>query len=187
MFINGLNQDLSLPVKRTRIDQETGPLQTYLVWQRSPLALQMSHLKRTLLTFLIFDSSVWRLLNETKTSFCYCQIRTGVGGCHKFKCLGTFSPLSSQPFQCSPSSQWQNSKNYRLSSRLPWITLLQVGDEPLPILNDARTTLLVLQPAIVKQSLPQTVGISNEPQKVPVSEFFPFLLKPLERYLPFSP
>ena len=54
----------------------------------------------------------------------------------------------------------------------------QIGDESLPVLADTRTTHAMLKPAIVKQPPPQIVEISNEPQEVPVSEFFPFCLSP---------
>ena len=76
---------------------------------------------------------------------------------------------------------------------LNWLreTILQIGDEILPALTDNRATLLVLSPTTTKRPLPrctktvQIVGISNEPQEVPVSKPIPFCLGSLRDTHPF--
>ena len=66
-----------------------------------------------------------------------------------------------------------------------WEIFLQMWSESLPVLIDTRVTLSVFNSTAVKQPLLQStktiqiVGISNEPQEVPVSEFIPFCLGPL--------
>ena len=66
-----------------------------------------------------------------------------------------------------------------------------MGDESLPVRTDPRATLSVLSPTTIKQPLHQrtktvqTVGISNEPQEVPVSAPIPLYLGPLRDTHPF--
>ena len=109
--------------------------------------------------------------NQNHPSFCYyCkepgnEKRDG----YKFKQFRCFQ-LSNQPFQSPPNSQsWGSEK---LQGLFPILLLnqvgeafLQIGNEFLPVLTDTRATLAVLNPTIIKQSLPwrtETVQISGD-------------------------
>ena len=67
----------------------------------------------------------------------------------------------------------------------------QIGGKSLPVQTDIGTAFSVLNPTMIKQSLPssfktvQIVGVSNEHQETPVSEHIPFCLGPLRATHPF--
>lgn len=92
---------------------------------------------------------------------------------------------SNQLFLHSPSSQWWASKELFLTLLLSWLveTCLHIRDESLLVPVDTWTTFSVFKPTRIKQPLPwstktvQIVGISNEPQEVPLSEPIIFCLR----------
>ena len=99
VFISGLNQDLSLLVKRTRVERET-----MSTLDLANLANQPSHTpdespKRKITKFLIFNSSKWRSLNETKRLLVCAIIAksqdVGKEIVTNLSALSAFSPLTS--------------------------------------------------------------------------------------------
>ena len=126
-------------------------------------------------------------------SFCYCK---EPGHWKKYCYKSKYFQLSNKSFQHPPNSQWWGSKELQgLFPILPLNqlgeTVLQIWDGSLLILTDTAATLSVLNPTTIKQPLPrstntvQTVGISNEPQEVPVPEPIPCCLGPLRDTHPF--
>ena len=106
-----------------------------------------------------------------------------------FSSLTSLSSVHPVPGDGAPSKYGGSSQ----SSLFIGLNISPDGDEPFPVLTDAGTAHSVLSPTTIdgKQSLPwstntvQIMGISNEPQKVPVSESIPFCLGPLRNTQPF--
>lgn len=99
---------------------------------------------------------------------------------------------SDLPFQCPPNSQLWGSKTLQEifpTSPPNWLgeTFLQITDESLPALADIGAIFLVLNSSRIRQPLPwsiktvQIVGVPNEPEDVPFSEFTPLHLGFLKR------
>lgn len=92
---------------------------------------------------------------------------------------------SNQLFLHPPSSQWWASKELFLALLLSWLgeTCLHIRDESLLVPVDTWATFSVFKPTRIKQPLPwstktvQIVGISNEPQEVPLYEPILFCLR----------
>lgn len=97
MFTNGLNQDISLLVKRIKIELCSFHIQ--LIWQSSSLTLQMNHLKGRLPKCLIFNCSNKGPINKTKShlvsSLIAKSLDVGKEIVKNLSTLRAFSPLSS--------------------------------------------------------------------------------------------
>ena len=132
--------------------------------------------------------------NQNPPSFYYYCEESGhwKEHCYKFKRFGCLQP-SNQPFRRPPNSQWQGSEE--LQGLFP---ILSTSLEK--HFSRLRRSLLqswhwshTLHPTTVKQPPPQRtetvqiVGLSNDPQEVPVSERVPFCLGPLRVRHFFSP
>lgn len=94
MFIKGLNWDLSLLVKKTRVEWKSISISYLLNLENHLSKIQHKSLKRRLYIQLL--SNKWRPLNETETPLVSNIIeRAGPGIVINSKALGTFSPLTS--------------------------------------------------------------------------------------------
>ena len=164
MFINGLNHDLSLLVKKTRMEWETvcTPDLVNLANELSPTLDDLSQRKTTRILNHQLQQMKAPKWNQNPPSFCYHCKEPGQWkrDCYKFKHFShVYSP--NQPFQRPPYSQWYGSE--KLQELFPNFllnrfreTFLQIRDESLSVLMDIRATLSVLSPTAVMQPLPQS-------------------------------
>lgn len=123
---------------------------------------------------LIYNSNKWRPLNKPRSLLIFAVIAKSQGTGKKtvpslsIKCL---QPCS-QPFQCPPNFQGHNLVG--LQCLFPILPLNQLGEttpqirnESLSLLFEARATLSMLKPPVIKQPLPQStktfhiLGVSN--------------------------
>lgn len=132
----------------------------------------MSHWKRRIPGFLIFKSSKWRLLNETKTfpvSAITAKSQATGKDCYKFKYFECFRS-SNQPFPCPFNSQLQGFEELQgLFPVLPFSWLgeifFMIEDESLPVLINNKGIHSLRVPSHYYNAalaVVQIVRISNE-------------------------
>ena len=162
MFISRLNWDLSLLAKINRMELETmsTPDLVNLANQLSHILKRSANRKTTRIVNLqLLQIEAHKQNQNAPIFYYYCKgPRLWRSDCYKFKCFRHLQ-FSNQPFQHLPNSPWKSSEE--LQGHSPVIfptqlgeTLLQTGDESLPVLIDPGATLEMLKPTTIKEPLP---------------------------------